>query len=129
MEGNLANLGLKTDQLENDLPDGEYVTKVTADVIKDDSLTLTFTVFDGPFYGRTIKSTYKLWSAIEKTREGAKTAFLFLCKSLGVNEPRDTSDLRGIPFVMVIGHREWQGKQYANVIATKQYTQKQDVPF
>ena len=101
MEGNLANLGLKTDQLENDLPDGEYVTKVTADVIKDDSLTLTFTVFDGPFYGRTIKSTYKLWSAIEKTREGAKTAFLFLCKSLGVNEPRDTSDLRGIPFVMV----------------------------
>lgn len=129
MEGNLANLGLKTDQLENDLPDGEYVAKVTADVIKDDSLTLTFTVFDGPFYGRTIKSTYKLWSAIEKTREGAKTAFLFLCKSLGVNEPRDTSDLRGIPFVMVIGHREWQGKQYANVIATKQYTQEQDVPF
>ena len=130
--GNLTNLNINAERVVGDIPDGEYVAKITADTIKDDAVTLTFTICEGEFYGRTVPSTYKLWSDSEKTRGGAMYAFALLCKACGVNNPQDTTDLRGIPILLNVGHREYNGKTYTNVQSVKPYTQPQasnEAPF
>ena len=122
---NVANRGLNADALVGDIPDGQYVAAVTDDVFQNDVLILTFTIREGDYVGRTIKSRYALWSTDQKILGGAKYGFAVVCKACGVNTPRDSSDLRGIPIVITVTHREYNGNSYPNIVKCAPYQRPQ----
>jgi hypothetical protein len=88
------------------LPAGEYTATVTASEMKDNRaatgkyLALTFQVVDGPHTGAFVWANMNLVNPSEQAVQIARAELAALCKSIGVLQPRDSTDLHDKPVII-----------------------------
>ncbi|MGE8446746.1 MAG: DUF669 domain-containing protein [Comamonas sp.] len=99
---NFADLNFKADEVKDDfaiLPPGAYFAIITSSEQKVNKagtgkyLAVVYEVIDGPAKGRKIFSNLNLWNASEAACKIAKIELSKICKALGINAPRDSSEL------------------------------------
>ena len=85
------------------LPAGEYdaviVTSTVEQTSKGDGkyLKLELQVLNGEFQNRKVWDRLNLWNPSAKATEIARGTLSALCRSIGVLQPQDSSDLHGKP--------------------------------
>lgn len=114
-----ADLNFKADEVTDDfaaLPPGSYIAIITSSEQKltkagtGKYLALIYEVIDGPQKGRKIFANLNLWNPNETARKIATIELSKICKALGINAPRDSSELHNKPMQLVVAIRMGEDK-------------------
>ncbi len=105
------------------LPIGDYTVIISATEIKDTKtgkgqyLQLVYDVVEGEYQSRKLFDRLNIRNENVTAQEIAQRALSSICRSVGVIHPKDTDELKNIPFVVKVGIRAASGEyQASNVI-------------
>jgi len=94
------------------LPSDKYLVEITNSEMKSTKagdgsyLELEFTVVDGDFRGRKVWDRLCLNHRTQKTVEIARANLSAICHATGVMQPRESSELHRIPFIITVKVRK-----------------------
>jgi len=94
------------------LPSDKYLAEITNSEMKSTKagdgsyLELEFTVVDGEFRGRKVWDRLCLNHRTQKTVEIARANLSAICHATGVMQPRESSELHRIPFIITVKVRK-----------------------
>ena len=94
------------------LPSDKYLAEITNSEMKSTKagdgsyLELEFTVVDGDFRGRKVWDRLCLNHRTQKTVEIARANLSAICHATGVMQPRESSELHRIPFIITVKVRK-----------------------
>jgi len=94
------------------LPQGQYRAAVIDSEFKTTKagdgqyLSLKIQVIDGEFKGRTLFENLSLDHKSQEAAKIARSKLASLCRAVGVNQPKDSSELHDIPMLMEVTVRK-----------------------
>jgi hypothetical protein len=104
------------------LPIGSYTVIISATEIKDTKnktgqyLQFVYSVVDGEHQGRLLFDRLNIKNENVTAQEIAQRALSSICRAVGVMHPKDSDELKNIPFVVKVGIRAASGEYPASNI-------------
>ena len=132
----MAAINFSAEQIEpvgtyDPIPLGEYTVVITDTEInptkkdkdkpvseqRNKYLQLVYEIVDGEHKGRKLFDRINILNENVTAQEIAQRALSSICRSVGVIHPKDTDELKNIPFIVKVGIRAASGEyQASNVI-------------
>jgi len=103
------------------IPAGKYEAMIVVSETKKTSsgngsyLELQFQIVRGEFTGRILWARLNLDNPSEKAVQIARGQLSSICRAVGVLKPTDSADLHGLPLIVRVDVREFEGKVYNDV--------------
>ena len=107
------------------LPIGNYHVEITETQMRPTSkgdgeyLLLILTVLDEDFNGRKIFDTLNINNPSEEASKIARGKLSAICRCVNVPHPKDSDELKGIPFMVKIGIKPAKGEYEAKNVVNK----------
>lgn len=106
------------------LPIGEYTVIISSTEIKPTSkdkdkpvseqrnkyLQLTYDVVEGDYQGRLVFDRLNIMNESPKAQEIGQRGLSAVCRAVGILHPKDTDELKNIPFIVKLGIRKGDEK-------------------